>query len=174
MISTHCIKFRIKSNLYLIFHCEWVRVCRLCSGLWRLLRRQWKSVTLCWTKRKTDSHSHCTANMVTVLFSSPQWLQLSFYAFIRLMHDLQLLSSLRKILKNPIFSLQVCWKHITCLFRTVKVYRRFLIRTAVVMCSKPNPGLWNQCAIYIVMYYNNWQSVLLLYIFEPLCKIVEF
>lgn len=46
------------------FFSVWDRVFKLCSGLWRLWRRQLKSVTLCYKNRKTASPSPCTVNTV--------------------------------------------------------------------------------------------------------------
>lgn len=43
------------------------RVYSLCSDLWQLWRRRWKSVTLISTNRRTVSPSPCTASTVSVI-----------------------------------------------------------------------------------------------------------
>lgn len=53
---------------------------------------------------------------------------------------------------------QACWRHITCLSRTVKVYRQCLIRTAVPMYSGPSPGLWDLSVFFIAIILQFWLS----------------
>lgn len=56
----HCILISIISPLCF-------RVYSLCSDLWQLWRRRWKSVTSISTNRRTVSPSPCTASTVSVI-----------------------------------------------------------------------------------------------------------
>lgn len=119
---------------------------RRCSGLWRLWRRQSKSVTSCSKNRRTALPLPCTVNTVLKLFvfSTPLLPSVSFFYASLCIHEFHFLLLCIEcswyFILFFIFLSQASWRLTTCLTRTVKAYRRCLTKTAMPMSSGLRPG----------------------------------
>lgn len=129
------------SFIYVAFFYMWVRVFSPYLSLWQLWRRLWKSVISSWKSRRTVSPLLSTANMVSVFSFCQSFTNAQCWIFqISSDSKLEILQSRLCCSVTLGVFLQASWRHIICLFRTVKAYKRSLIKTAVAMFSGVIPG----------------------------------